>query len=343
MPLSMPRPMKRTGSSLHQFVQRIPADVKSKVRGMQLSIPIGDMLVPVTVSEKAQDIRVSLRTRDPQEARARQAAVVAYLEGVWRAVREGPRRLSHKQVLALAGEVYRAFIEACEEDPGPSGLWASVTQANVKAQQGRFGRAAFLIASDQEKRAKSLAERFGPFADAVLAKHRLVIDADSRTRLIEQVGKATREAGESLFFHAVGDYGPDTRTDRFPAWEEPKEAVKVTTGGVSLGSLFRQWKAEAAPAASTVAEWQRAIDGFTRHIGHDDATRITKADVAGWKAEMLAKGLSAKTINDTKLAALRRVLAWGVDNGLLSENPAEGVTVRRKPKPGEEVTSPDVV
>lgn len=127
MPLSRPRPVKRTGASLHQFVQRIPADVKSKVRGMQLSIPIGDIIVPVTVSEKAQDIRVSLRTRNPEEARARQVAVVAYLEGVWRAVREGPRRLSRKQVLALAGEVYYAFIEACEEDPGPSGLWASVS------------------------------------------------------------------------------------------------------------------------------------------------------------------------------------------------------------------------
>jgi hypothetical protein len=68
MPLAMPRPMKRSGSTHHQFVQRIPADVKSKVRGMRLSIPVGDVVVPVTVSEKAQDIRVSLRTRDPQEA-----------------------------------------------------------------------------------------------------------------------------------------------------------------------------------------------------------------------------------------------------------------------------------
>jgi integrase len=124
--------------------------------------------------------------------------------------------------------------------------------------------------------------------------------------------------------------------DRFPDWT-PEADPKVARGGVSLRSLFDRWKAEADPAASKVAEWQRSIDGFIAYIRHDDATRITKAEVAGWEAELLSKGLSANTINDTKLAALRRVLAWGVDNGPLSDNPAQGVTIRRKPKPGEDM------
>jgi integrase len=124
--------------------------------------------------------------------------------------------------------------------------------------------------------------------------------------------------------------------DRFPDWT-PEADPKVARGGVSLRSLFDRWKAEADPAASKVAEWQRSIDGFIAYIRHDDATRITKAEVAGWEAELLSKGLSAKTTNDTKLAALRRVLAWGVDNELLSDNPAQGVTIGRKPKPGEDM------
>jgi hypothetical protein len=49
----------------------------------------------MSLSAKAEDIRVSLRTRDPQEAKARQAVALGYLEGVWRAVRGGPRRLTH--------------------------------------------------------------------------------------------------------------------------------------------------------------------------------------------------------------------------------------------------------
>lgn len=42
-----------------------------------------------------------------------------------------------------------------------------------------------------------------------------------------------------------------------------------------------------------------------------------------------------KTINDSKLAALKAVLCWGVDNEYLPSNPAFGVSVRRKEKAGD--------
>src|SRR5690606_27872915 len=38
--------------------------------------------------------------------------------------------------------------------------------------------------------------------------------------------------------------------------------------------------------------------------------------------------LSAKTIKDSYLAGLKSVLAWAVDNRKLSNNPAEGITVK---------------
>lgn len=80
MPLAMPRPTKRSTTTFHEFVQRIPADVKDKVRGMTLAVPIGGESVALTVSVKAHDIRLSLRTRAPAEAKVRQAAVVGCLE-----------------------------------------------------------------------------------------------------------------------------------------------------------------------------------------------------------------------------------------------------------------------
>jgi integrase len=289
---------------------------------MQLSIPVGDAIVPVTVSEKAQDIRVSLRTRDPQEARARQAVVMAYLENIWRAVREGPRRLSHKEVLALAGEVYRSITAACEDDPGSPELWASVNRANVKALHGRFGRAALLIASEDEKRARSLAERFGPFADAVLARHGLVVDADSRTRLIEQVGLALREAGEGLFFNALGDYGPDTRTDRFPVWNRPAEPPKQSTGRFTLTGLFEKLANERAYSPKTRAEWARSIKSLVTHAGTNDPERITTEAIIAWTDDLVAKGLTAKTINDAHLAAVKALFKWAKAKRYVSSNPA---------------------
>lgn len=61
----MPRPMKRLGSTYYQLVQRIPADVASKVRGLTLAIPVGDTVATIVVTPTRKDIRTSLRTRDP--------------------------------------------------------------------------------------------------------------------------------------------------------------------------------------------------------------------------------------------------------------------------------------
>lgn len=42
------RPVKRTGSSKQQFVQRIPADLRERMVGMKLAVPIGEETAFVT-------------------------------------------------------------------------------------------------------------------------------------------------------------------------------------------------------------------------------------------------------------------------------------------------------
>ena len=110
MVLRVVRPMKRSGSSNHHFRQRIPTDVVEKARGSKLLLPIGDERVPVTISPKATEVKASLRTADPSAAKIRQAAVATYLEGFWQSLRHGPTKLTHKQCVALAGEVYRQWL-----------------------------------------------------------------------------------------------------------------------------------------------------------------------------------------------------------------------------------------
>jgi hypothetical protein len=91
------RAVKRTGSRNRQFVRRIPSDVRSKATGLKLSIPIGDQTQPVIITPRAQSIRLSLRTDDPVEVKVRMAQVNAYLENVWRALREdAPVSLTHR-------------------------------------------------------------------------------------------------------------------------------------------------------------------------------------------------------------------------------------------------------
>jgi site-specific recombinase XerC len=70
-------------------------------------------------------------------------------------------------------------------------------------------------------------------------------------------------------------------------------------------------------------------------VGQDDITQVTPKHVAGWKADMLAKGLSAKTIGASKLSAVRAIFQWAVDNGVIPVNPFARVTISLKKKPGE--------
>jgi hypothetical protein len=85
--------------------------VRSKAVGLKLSIPVGGETQTVILSPRAQSVRLSLRTDDPAEVKARLAAVDAYLENFWRALREdAPASLTHRQATALAGELYHAWV-----------------------------------------------------------------------------------------------------------------------------------------------------------------------------------------------------------------------------------------
>src|SRR5262249_19628367 len=57
-------------------------------------------------------------------------------------------------------------------------------------------------------------------------------------------------------------------------------------------------------------------------------------DIVRWKLHLIELGNSPKTINDGKLAALKAIFRWGVDNELLNANPASGVSIRRGKKAG---------
>jgi hypothetical protein len=119
------RPVKRSGSSIPYFVQRIPADVRASAVGRVLRIPLGDSTARIRISRQADSIRFSLRTRDPHKAKLRHAAAAAYLETVWHALRQPePVALTHKQATALAGEMYRGWAEE-ETERTAAIVWTS--------------------------------------------------------------------------------------------------------------------------------------------------------------------------------------------------------------------------
>ena len=103
------RPMRRSGSRNRYYVKRIPSDVRRKVTGVTLAIPFGDNTQTLTITPRTQAIRVSLRTDEPAEVKARQAAVDAY----------GARHQGLKGIVALA-PAHPAEILAQRSDIGNS-------------------------------------------------------------------------------------------------------------------------------------------------------------------------------------------------------------------------------
>jgi integrase len=125
------------------------------------------------------------------------------------------------------------------------------------------------------------------------------------------------------------DYSPDQNAARWPSFEAGK-----LSAAVPFDRLIDGWVKEAKPVQSTVDQWRAYFRDLEETTGITDASKLTADDVIRWKDALLERGGAVKTINDSKLAALSRVLTWAVENRKLTANVAKGIRVRQKRKPG---------
>ena len=109
------------------------------------------------------------------------------------------------------------------------------------------------------------------------------------------------------------------------------QAAPQQTGasGPRATDLLERWAKEAVSAQSTLDLWRTYVEIFTRFMGREDASSFQRPDIVRWKLHLIKLGNSPKTMNDGKLAALKAIFRWGVDNELLKANPASGVSIRR--------------
>lgn len=100
--------MRHKGSRNGQFERRIPTDLRSQAVGLTLALPVGAEFVIVPITERTTHIKLSLRTADPAQVKARTGRIDEHLELTWANLRaELPASLTHKQAVALAGKLYR--------------------------------------------------------------------------------------------------------------------------------------------------------------------------------------------------------------------------------------------
>lgn len=349
MLFNLVRPLKRSGSTKHQFVKRIPNDLRKRMVGRKLAIPIGDETAFVTITAAMDTIRCSLRTSIPSEVRQRQAEAAAYVEAIFESVREDkPLALTHRQVVALSGRLYRSWAADLER---------STTIALIQSEDGGFERDYDSLGPDEMEAAyeaitarlsgqrkashEDLERLLGPIADRLLADEGIAgVEDETRRMLLPELLKALVEGMEVRRRKAGGDYSPDPSAERFPEFERPNAADRSpkNTSSVSLQGLVEGWWREAKEGGlseSTHASYLRAITVLGEFLEQDDATRITTENIISFKDHLLApsRSLSAKTIKDSYLAGLHSVFAWAVANRKLAINPAHGVTLKvAKPK-----------
>ena len=256
------RPMKREGSRFQVYVRRIPVDVRDKLAGRTLHFPLGDTTRAVTISPRAQSIRFSLRTDDPAEVKARNGAADQYLERILRAFRDNAATsLTNSQATALAGRLYRAWAggEGRERtmavEQGPDGKMRPVPHdplddaAHLDAALQRLLRVGSIgkhemdrppekrkpynldhpPQPEEEPEAVALEIHLGPLVDRLLLAEGIRrVEAASRGLLLRAFWLAIRDALEVRMRNAQGDYSPDPKSERLPAWTSPAQSPSTS-------------------------------------------------------------------------------------------------------------------
>jgi hypothetical protein len=126
------RPTSRAGSSKRQFKRRVPGDVLDAARGKEIAFRLpkthsggGHILARAKVGPH---VTFSLRTSDPSLVKLRHVAAMGQFEEAMAAFRAGPQRLSQKDRVALAGELYRDLTALFEDDPVCGKWWQTVQE-----------------------------------------------------------------------------------------------------------------------------------------------------------------------------------------------------------------------
>ncbi|TXN00723.1 integrase [Methylobacterium sp. WL64] len=318
MPLTMARPWKHPKTGIFWLRRAVPDDLRALVG-------------------KREEKR-SLQTRDPSEARRLHALAMAEVEGRWKTLREGSRSLSEREANEMARDVHDAWLDRHRDEPSQQTDWPVAIGRKVFAppaplDMAKYGTPEFWSIDPDEFRVRNLEEWCRGYADYVLKGRGLIVDESSRLKLAKAIALAVQRASEMLVRLSQGEIDASSQSAMYPSRVVQSEALPASPKKpVTFDDLVKGWSAEKKPAQKTVYEWSRAVRAFTDFLGHTDAGRVTPDNIQAWKEALIAQGLTAKTIRDGKLVALRSIMQWGKANRRLSDNPAEHVSMDVKRK-----------
>jgi hypothetical protein len=336
MVLAMSRPHKHPKTGIYWFRKRVPADLVALVG--------------------CQEVTESLRTRDSAEAKQRYAELLREHEVRWANLRKEPRNLTEREAHGIAAVFYEKWMALHRDDPSLEVLWQPDYYAmlwtftplpEVEPQPGVLGSRPIenIIIPAMRKFCLVQADYALEHYDFENNEWNRLIVAKAHAAALQRAHFALKRLAEGIF--EPGDAPPDPRQ----AIEAPAPAlVKEPAAGcvirprkadhkrLSLTGLLEGWWQEAKAAGrkpSTYESYRNTVVGLGAFVGHDDPGKLTRDDVIRFKDHRLTtpspktgRSVSAKTVKDSDLTALKAVFAWGVMNGRMAENPAANVTIR---------------
>ncbi|TPK99028.1 MULTISPECIES: DUF6538 domain-containing protein [unclassified Mesorhizobium] len=319
MSLKMPGPQQHPKTGVYYLRQRAPSDLKNLPLDGRVAIPVGGTIKTV---KAGATVKVSLGTKDREEAKRRHREADAALHEFWQRFRQGPQPLNNKQIQALAGVLYARLVDMMDSEPGEEGIWKQVLRLNKSKEEGG-----------------ELERWFGPTVDELFVEKGVNTDLLSRTRVVHAAFKAIQLAAETNLRKAGGDYSPDEARKRFPDWEAERGEAKPApraAGDLDLFALLDHKFATQSLKEKTKSDYARDLDKFVKSSGHRNAQDVTSADVRKWRDELIAEGLAPSKINGKALAALSAVLTHAVREFSLPANVASDIRDRRDgPTPGK--------
>ena len=290
----MARPTKHRRTGVYQFRQRVPEDVRKLVG--------------------RDEVTKSLGTKNLAEAKVLHARVVEEFALQWANLRLGQQNATHKSIQALAGEFYREYVEAHDENPGE--------HKELHAQLTRDRNAIASVRS----RPGVLFAQFMDDANAFLEKRGLVLSIADHSRFVTAISRAKEQAVAHTLAKARGDYRPDPDAVRFP----PLNSYKLDGSDPVEARPFEEYWTKYADkrelAEKTRRKFYPILSGLFKRIGTTDVSTVREEHLLKWRDYLEDETkLSANSIKDGHLAAAKAFFGWMHTKKYITVNPCLGV------------------
>lgn len=141
--------------------------------------------------------------------------------------------------------------------------------------------------------------------------------------LARELCKAELEVMERMVERDEGDY---TGMPNLP-YLQNDIIVENGAAPVSIRGIFEDYISSRqilGRGKEAEKRWAPVFQKFIAHLGHNDASKVTKKDIIAWR-DTLRQNLSPSTISKVYLTAIGTAFNWAVSEDRLKDNPAKDV------------------